>query len=294
VRDEKKTRRVIMPQRKPFFELPYSERQFIVFAGDEVVEANEKAEALNAEDWKYFVSAEAYIDYIKSQIGPVTQDLLWRINGLLRSYLAAKKEGIKLRLVERNLAASFQLPPGHPRDHTVYVGHPAQPQRYMMLADFHREVFQHKFSEIISILLNLGARDIHVKSMKGWGLDFLISLDPVHLSLPVNDGGFKSCQELQGNVEQVVLLHTAPDIHTAPSLPESVLWYPFEPTWKWVGEGRMKFGLDQYVVDLGYREDYDVNEQLKVKLEKAGFSLGGDLEKQVATLWRLFGQFWPQ
>ena len=283
-----------MPQKKPFFELPYSERQFIVFAGDEVVEANERAEALNAEDWKYFVSAEAYIDYIKTRIGPVTQDLLWRITGLMRAYLAVKKEGIKLKLVERNLAASFQLPPGHPRDHVVYVGHPARPHQYMMMADFHREVFQHKFSEIISVLMNLGARDIHVKAMKGWGLDFLIGTNPIQWSLSPGCEAERKLHEFQGNVEQVVLLHTSPDIHATPRLPESLLWYEFEPTWKWVGEGRMKFGLDQYVVDLSYREDYDVNESIKAKLEKSGFNLGGELEKQVPTLWRLFGQFWPQ
>ena len=282
-----------MVQRKYFFELPYSERQFIVFAGDEVVAANERAEALNAEDWRYFVSAEAYIDYIKSQIGPVTQDLLWRITGLMRAYLTAKREGVNIRLVERNLIASFHLPPGHPRDNVVYIGHPAHAQRYVMMADFHREVFQHKFSEIISILMNLGARDIHVKSMKGWGLDFLISLDPVHLSLPMtNSGDGNQCKELQGNVEQVVLLHTSADGHTPARLPDNLLWYNFEPTWKWVGEGRLNFGLDQYVVDLSYREDYDVNDHLRIKLEKSGFSLGGDLEKHIPTLWRLFGHFW--
>ena len=50
--------------------------------------------------------------------------------------------------------------------------------------------------------------------------------------------------------------------------------------------------LKEFVVELGYREDYDVNSGLKAKLEKSGFNTSGEFEGHVQTMWRVFGEFW--
>ena len=51
----------------------------------------------------------------------------------------ARKEGMKVLTVSRTEAVQLlRLPPGHPRDRVIYVGHPALDPVYYPAAGFHR------------------------------------------------------------------------------------------------------------------------------------------------------------
>ncbi|MCE5287421.1 MAG: hypothetical protein LLG02_16465 [Pelosinus sp.] len=299
--------------RKNLLERPYSDRRLIMFVDDEVIEAHEKAEAAAIESRKITITTEEYLEYFKSQFNRIYIDDLVRMLQQARVYFAAKRDGVLIRLVEKSLIGQFQLLPGHPRDNVLYVGHPAIPKYYIPLAEFHQVIFQHKFSEALSMLMNLGAKNIHVRYVKGLGLEHLlnqgvVSAVPIKTeaaenrgraimeayknmlkSSPIGSAGF---DDVKVSIEQVVLLRTAPRMVQPPRLPFNMSWYMFEPTWQWVGEGRMKFGLKEFIVDLNSPEDYDINLALRTKLEKAGFNVGTEFARHVPTLWRIFGEFW--
>ena len=59
-------------------------------------------------------------------------------------------------------------------------------------------------------------------------------------------------------------------------LPANLVWLPHESTWKQVVEGRTRFGLKTFSLNLQYAEDYGVNLGLKAEIEGARLDLGGD------------------
>jgi hypothetical protein len=69
--------------------------------------------------------------------------------------------------ISRKNADAVSLPPGHPNDGVVYAGHPLIRHRYYTLAEFHRRLFEHKFSEGVELLMALGARSVTVDRVEG-------------------------------------------------------------------------------------------------------------------------------
>ena len=76
-----------------------------------------------------------------------------------------------------------------------------------------------------------------------------------------------------------------------PKLPDSLVWYPHEPTWKAIADGRMQFGLHDFNLNVTYEDDFGVNAGLKALAFKSGLDLGGKFEDHEATTWRIAGQF---
>lgn len=66
----------------------------------------------------------------------------------------------------------LKFPLGHPRNGVLYIGHPAKPDVYYTMAEFHRVTFEHKFSEATSLLMHLGATKIRVGHVTGWSKEF--------------------------------------------------------------------------------------------------------------------------
>lgn len=320
---------------------PYSDRRLILFVDDEVIGAYEKAEDAVAESRQFTLSAEAYLEYFKVRLKHLYVDDQIRLLGLVRVCFLAKRAGVDIKLVEKSKTSLLLLPPGHPRDGVVYAGHPALSKYYLPITEFHRVVFEHKFSEAVSMLMHLGAKNIRIKHVKGWGLHHLINLsaetsgaqvepavaaplalqETVSTVVPAVTGrtlldAYKSrlysaaANEpalpedlpplppepppavVSDPAEQTVLLRTPAKPATPPRLPANMVWHAYEPTWQLVSEGRMKFGVEEFVIDLNYREDFDINPLLYAKLEKAGFHLNVDFECHKPTMWRLFGEFW--
>lgn len=300
-----------MLQKPNLLTKPYSDRQIILFVNDDVVAAHDKTEATIAEMRKYSLSLEGYLDYFKLQIKHLDMDRTTRIMNLMQAFFVVKRAGVNIRLVGKSQVEQLSLPPGHPRDNVVYLGHPALVNHYMPVAAFHRTVFEHKLSEVLSILMHLGAKTINIKHLQGWGLEMLLQLDTGVLVAEATEevkartlldiyklkpGTAPSSPAVAAKPaapkEQTMVIRTSQIDNQTPALPTNVVWYPFEPTWQWVSDGRIKFGLKQFVLDLNYREDFDINLELKDKLEKAGFNLVGEFEPPVPTKWRIFGEFW--
>ena len=76
-----------------------------------------------------------------------------------------------------------------------------------------------------------------------------------------------------------------------PKLPDSLVWYPHEPTWQSIANGRIDFRLRDFSLIVTYDDDFGINAGLKALAFKSGFEIGGKFEDYEATTWRLAGEF---
>jgi len=134
--------------------------------------------------------------------------------------------------------------------------------------------------------MHLGATKIEVKHVRGWGQDFSeklsIGIPRVEVSQQVGVS-----QRERSSILYEAKLSGGDTV----ALPANLVWLPHESTWKQVVEGRTKFGLQTFSLNLQYQEDYGINIGLKAGVEKAGLDLGGQFEKHQSTTWEIRGSF---
>jgi len=249
-----------------------------------------------ARQYVLFVEEEA-----SDEAGPSSMAWLWampppslpQLTRILAEYISeriqeARDKGIDIVPIPWRVASAFTLPPGHPRKEHLYVAHPTNNRYYLPAADFHRLVFEHKFAEAIRLLMHLGAKTIDVSHQQGWDHRFASKLTA---GIPQADVSAKATAERSKTGDRHFLYHADLDGHANPTVPEDAVWYPHEPTWQSVAEGRIQFGLKKFSLKLQYTDDYGVNADFAVDVQNAGLSLGGEFEKHQKTVWALEGEF---
>lgn len=203
-------------------------------------------------------------------------------------------KGVDPVLISLTDAKSLEFPPGHPVYEVLYAGHPVIAQRYYPVAQFHRKVFEHKFSEALSLLAALGATEIRGVYTRGWGREFAATLAMPAAVLwgigapgNVGVGGAHKCEE-KDNLKFTANLVGSSDPH----IPDNLYWYHDEPAWQHVATARVNHGLKDFALSINYDDDYGVNADLKVALEGIGkIQLGGTFTDFRATIWELSGRF---
>jgi hypothetical protein len=233
------------------------------------------------------VTTEGRVELVRNVYVAVTGGLPAVLVGVGGSLLGYKRKLSRfVVLVKKAWSPRFKLPPGQPLAHVVFAGHPAEPQSYIPMSDFHRYTFEHKFSEILSILMHLGANKIQVKHIRGWGQDFSekLSINVPQVELTQKAG-------VSQHERSAILYEAQLSGSMGMSLPDNLLWFPYESTWKQVVEGRTKFGLKTFFLNLQYQEDYGINVGLKASIEKKGLEIGGQFEQYQSTVWEISGTF---
>jgi hypothetical protein len=261
--------------------------KLIVVAPDEVVAAARKAEE-EANTPKKGVDFLAIASSTASSLyGPIGLGLLVvSAASALIAWGKARQSGLNITQISQTQAQSLIFPPGHPRDGVLYVAHPALEDVYFTVASFHRLAFEHKFSEAIDLLMNLGASEIKVEHVQGWSREFAAkmasSLPEVRIDL--------NSAKTQANTSS--LLYEAHLSGSAEAkLPDGMVWFPHEPTWQSIAKGRMKFGLKEFSLAVNYEDDFGINAGLKLNAGKTGLDLGGNFEDHQATTWKIHGKF---
>jgi hypothetical protein len=274
--------RIAISASDEFFCAPYGDRQLITFVEDSLLDSPPQniLDLLNTPAAKIGAAAVTVV-----LGGIVGLSLAAGAYSFFRSRQSKESPG-QILFIRKSWACDFTLPPGHPRTHVVFVGHPAEPRNYMPLADFHRYTFDHKFSEILSILMHLGATTIQVKHIRGWGHDFTQKLSA---GIPQFEAGQSVTASRR---ERSVILYEAElNGSDTVSLPDNLVWFPHESTWKQVVDGRVKFGLTKFSLTLQYQEDYGINLKLKGRVGKLGLDLGGQFLQHESTTWEIHGRF---
>ncbi|MBB5371284.1 MULTISPECIES: hypothetical protein [unclassified Janthinobacterium] len=272
-------------QPEDFRNLPSSERQLIIVQPDEVAAASRRSAQSSSSDegsfdWKAAAARVAKTFFLP--YGPVISITIEAINAVAK----ARESGLNVLQIGTTEAQSIQFPPGHPRQQTLYVAHPAKPSVYYTTATFHRMAFEHKFSEAISLLMSLGAKTITVEHVRGWSREFSAKVSTPLAGVEAEAGLGQSAKSGHSLLFEAKLKNNSP-----PSIPEDLVWFPHEPTWQAVAQGRVKFGLSKFSLAVNYDDDFTVNAGLKVRVQKAGLDLGGTFEDHMATTWKIFGDF---
>ena len=268
--------------KEPVLSRPYSERQLIVVTDDEVAAALQRAQ-----DEAASVDGKGVVEIALGILRPISIAAILA-DEVVKAWKRAHDGGIPVLYVGKTEAAKLVFQPGNPRANVVYVGHPVMPETYYTMADFHRVTFEFKFAEAVGLLMHLGASTIRVKSVSGWSGKFAGKL-----SAPLGDATSKLAVDAKANRKsdsRLLYKATLPGT-TEPTLPESLMWYHHEPTWQSIAEGRLKFGLRKFALNVTYKDDYGVNAGLKVAAKKAGLKLGGRFKDHKATVWEISGKF---
>lgn len=274
-------------QTQNLLDFPYSERQLVIIQPDEVAAAarqtaeNQRPDG-GASDWKTIAASVGKVALNFSKYGPIISITTEAINAWAR----ARESGLNVLQIGRTEARTLQFPPGHPRDQTLYVAHPALPSVYYTTAAFHRMAFEHKFSEAILLLMSLGASKITVEHVRGWSREFSSKI-----SAPLPEVDISATAGHSAKSGSSLLFEATLNNKHEPSIPNDLVWLSHEPTWQAVAKGRMQFGLSQFSLTVNYEDDFGVNAGLKVRVQKAGLDLGGTFEDHTATTWKIYGDF---
>lgn len=179
-------------------------------------------------------------------------------------------------------SSGVSFPPSHPRELTAYIQHPVDDGTYITMANFHRVVFEHKVAEATNFLMALGAKSLKIESVKGWGKEFSADLEGSLAS-----AGIKGhCNNSQKVVYEATLNPVG-----EPHLPDSLVWYDFEPSWQSLAKGRLNHGLTNFTVLVCYEDDFGVDAKLKSNVNELEVSLGGSFEEHTSTVWKMVGSF---
>lgn len=261
-----------------FFNRPYIERQLIVFVDDSENKARSDGSTNNKKSYEGFGILSGLI------ISPFPS--LELIELAIKIYKKSQKKGLKVTPIPYSWIDSFSLQPGHPRENVLYAAHPTLSNCYVPVSDFHRFTFEHKFSEILSILMHLGAEKLFVEHVEGWGREFT---SKISAGIPNVEAGIEASTNTKKSDK--ILYEAEFDTQQIPVLPDNLIWYNHEPTWQSIVEGRLDFGMRNFSLQLIYQDDFGINSNLRAKADKIGLDLAGNFEEHESTTWTIKGTF---
>jgi len=186
-----------------------------------------------------------------------------------RRWRTAAKLDLGVVYTDTDSAANLRFPAGHPVHNLLYIAHPTDPGRYLVAAQFHRNAFDDKLAEAIGLLQALGAKKMTVHHVTGWKDDVSLSLGSEGIEQVAVDAKI----ERSKGADSTVLFEAEYDPVHEPSLPSELHWFHDEPLWKKLAEGRLHANLRTFSLDVTYQQDFGIDTNLPVKVNKAGFKL---------------------
>lgn len=261
------------PYQAPLVELPYGTRQRIVVVPDEVLDAENDPGAVGDRDQPRRTWGVRRAD---------------PRHPTLKALKEADDDGLPLLPVRQSHVGQLDMPIGHPLPNVVYIGSPAVAERYYPMADFHVRVFEERFGEAMRLLMGLGAEHLTVRSEHGWKRDISANIEaPINRVLKNQAGLRIGSRRDRSLVFEAELLPA-----TMPEVPDGLVWFNHEPTWQAVAEGRARYGLRQFQLQVTSREDFGINADIASNIRRRKvLSLGGGFTQQVDTSWLLEGTF---
>jgi hypothetical protein len=193
-----------------------------------------------------------------------------------------------LRFVAHEGLENVAFPPGHPRNKTLYVGHPLKPRIYYLAAEFHHRLFEHKVTEISRMLRHLGANHIRIERLEGYSSTGKLAATLGALGQDVKGNG-----EYHHASDSSIMFEEYFSGATRPELPTDMVWFDHEDFWREIAEGRLKHGTRKFNLDIEYKNDFGINANLSrsIELLKMKLELGGTFTDFQKTVWHISGEF---
>lgn len=288
-----------------FLGKPYSIRQFIVVERDEIIATKLKAQEELIREQKEKMADEhageikhdALKKAVEVALGGMKNPGVIGIVAIavgLGAFLAdvIVKSIEKQRELSKRVAVNYisftqsselKFPIGHPRENELYVAHPTLVGTYYPMNEFHKKSFEHKFAELNSLLMDLGAKKVSVEYISGWDFNSLSEIEVAKKGKGKLDVNISKDKKIIYNAEY--------DNNESRELPKNMAWYYHEPTWQSVGEGRLNHDLQNFNLLLEYNDDFGINAELFAEVAKIGFGEKSTFKKKESTVWKIVGEF---
>ncbi len=280
-------------------DVPYLERQMIVVSKQEIVRATDeemRKEVQNsALNWSTIRSV-IMANRVLLMGGPSAVAIGIAADVAMKAFDAwvkARQNGLPVQQISTEQASQLNFPPGHPRFGVVYVAHPApsMSKTYFPMADFHRVVMEQKLSEAVLLLMSLGATSIRAEHVIGGNRD-IAAMGKV--KTPGAGVGLDAETSLNFKSNKSLRFEGVFSGENAPGLFDNHVWLQHEPTWQMVRDGRMKYGMTSFTMEVSYLDDFGINSKLEGALKDSGFEFGGKFEDHKSSVWKLEGEFTPR
>lgn len=277
-----------MNQQTQLLELPYEQRQLIMIVDDAVAEADRKARAKAAQDGEEVNWSELAKSTLETAVKTLVTPGSVLLVEAVRALYKLRDNGLDALAVGKSDATSLKLPLGHPRNRVLYAGHPGEPAVYYPAAQFHHATFDHKSSEAVRLLMSLGATQIDVQHVRGYGSEIMGEAGGKDPRIPADLKAWLT--RARGRSREFRFTAKLSGTHD-PQIPDDLVWFPHEDNWKQIADGRLKYGLKEFALELRYEDDFSIGAGLKSKAGKAGLELGGKFADYEQTLWVLKSTF---
>jgi len=261
-----------------------SARRLITIYPDREVISRRSEEAVNGRLAGF--TRKAGRIYRKVILGPVLSIPVER----LIDKIADKVKGPPVLYVTHDEVRNAQLkfPPGHPIERTLYAVNPVDHGNYLPVSTYHHMVFEHKFAEVVRLLVALGASNIVVEHEQGWAHEFASNLKA---PVPEKDMTIGLTANAKTAARSKVLLEARFSTSRKPRLPDNLAWYPHEELWKNIAESRLNGELDSFSLKLSYMDNSQIDTQLVAQAQDAGIEIGGAFQGHTNTSWSIRGKF---
>ncbi len=78
-------------------------------------------------------------------------------------YVKASEDIQSLQTLPISMSEQLLMPIGHPRLNVIYVGNSSIPTQYIPISDFHKVMLESRITELFTILMHLGAKEIIIE-----------------------------------------------------------------------------------------------------------------------------------
>lgn len=159
----------------------------------------------------------------------------------------------------------WKFPVGHPLEGEFYARHPLRSDLYLLIENYHQQLFQDRFGELKDLLAALGAAEIEIEATEGLGRQMLSAYqselsgsDSVVTGAAASSGTSESEQTRTANIRTVrYRMRLSPS--RAPHLPNDLVWFPHEPTWQRVASTALSGACKELSVEFRMSDEYAVS-----------------------------------
>ena len=138
--------------------------------------------------------------------------------------------------------------------------------------------------------MGLGACSMQVRSERGWRGEMAAGMLAPIRGVLSRSGRASATAERSSEM----LLEASLEPSGPPEIPSGLIWYPHEPSWQMVAEGRTHRGLTDFALKVESTDDYGINADFEVKARRVKLlQLGGEFTAHKATTWVIEGRFAP-
>lgn len=217
------------------------------------------------------------------------------------------------KVLHRNQLPNLTFPFGHPINKNLYIVHPYKSELYIPISEYEDALFIDRINEFSYLVQCLGASKLSIENMKGKDLNTFSNNNEIisaggsitsKLGVNINTSNTNNINktEIAGlKIERTQVFSPS----KKPFLPDNLIWYSNQPTWKYLYEQRLNGNLLQHSEVISTKQNtilstdelIDIKADLKALFLKANYEstnhfVNQSNESQI-TEWKINIEFEP-